>query len=129
MGVPWWFIVLIWHCHCCGSGHCGGEGLILAWELLHDMGMAKKVSNMEVPAVAQWDAASLQHQDTGSVFGPHSGLGGSSIAAAVTGCSCRVGCNCGSDLIPCPGTPYAMEQPKEKIIIIIWLGIFLLSFL
>ena len=27
---------------------------------------------------------------------------------------CDIGHNCGSDLIPDPGTPYAMGQPKMK---------------
>ena len=29
-------------------------------------------------------------------------------------CSCSVGCNHSSDLIPGPGTPYAMVWPKKK---------------
>ena len=29
-------------------------------------------------------------------------------------CSCSVGPNCGLDLIPGPGTPYAPGQPKKK---------------
>ena len=29
-------------------------------------------------------------------------------------CSCSIGCNCSSDLIPSPGTPYAVGQPKKE---------------
>ena len=29
--------------------------------------------------------------------------------------SCSVGCNCGLDLIPGPGTPYASGQPQKRI--------------
>ena len=29
-------------------------------------------------------------------------------------CSCSLGGDCGSDLIPSRGTPYAMGQPKKK---------------
>lgn len=32
--------------------------------------------------------------------------------------SCSVGCNCGWDLIPGPGTSYATESPKEKKILL-----------
>lgn len=33
--------VRIWHCHCSGLGHCCGMG-VLAWELLHEAGVAKR---------------------------------------------------------------------------------------
>ena len=37
LGVPWWLSGLkIWWCHCCGVG------LILAWEISHAGGKAKK---------------------------------------------------------------------------------------
>ena len=52
---------------------------------------------------------SLQCQDTGSIPGQAQWVKGSGIC-----CSCGVGHNCGSDLIPGPGTPYAMEKEKKK---------------
>ena len=62
-----------------------------------------------VPAVAQWDRWHLWIPGM-QVQSPawHSGLriGGC--------CSCGVGCNCGSALIPGPETPYVLGPSKKK---------------
>ena len=49
LGVPWWCIGLrIWHCHCCGSGHCCHVGLLTGlgtytwWESIQKKKKAKK---------------------------------------------------------------------------------------
>ena len=52
-------------------------------------------------------APSLQHRDVGSIPAWHGGL-------KDLGPSCSVGYNCGSDLIPGLGTPYAKGWPKKK---------------
>ena len=54
-------------------------------------------------------AVSCEHWDTGSTPAWHSGHSGLRIQRC-----CSLGPNCGSDLIPGPGTPYAMEWPKRK---------------
>ena len=59
-----------------------------------------------VPAGVQWD---MQLWDAG--WFPQPGHGGLRIQHC---CSCDIGHNCGSDLIPGLGTPYAMEWPKKK---------------
>ena len=51
---------------------------------------------------------SLERQDAGSSPGQNSGLRIQSFH------SCSIGHNCGLDLIPDQGTPYAMEQSKKK---------------
>ena len=51
---------------------------------------------------------SLQHQDAGFILAWHSGL-------RIWHChNHRIGRNSGLDLIPGPGTPYAMGQPEKK---------------
>ena len=52
--------------------------------------------------------ASLQCKNTGSIPVLTQWVKGSGIAAVASGC------NCGSDLIPGLGTPYAERQPKKK---------------
>ena len=49
-------------------------------------------------------------QDTDSILGQGQWVKGPTIATG----SCGVGHNCGLDLIPDPGTPYAAGQPKKK---------------
>ena len=62
-----------------------------------------------VPAVAQWDPWHLGSTGT-QVLSPawHSGL-------RILRCqSCGVGHNCGSDLIPGPGTQYAPQAARKE---------------
>ena len=67
---------------------------------------------MGIPAVAQQDgwAVSPQHQDTGSILSPAQWVKGPGVAVTAI----NVGYNCGLDLIPGLGTPYASGQPKMK---------------
>ena len=53
-----------------------------------------------VSAVAQWNVASWEHWDTGSISGQAQ-------------CIKDLGGNCGSDLIPGPGISYATGRPKK----------------
>ena len=60
--------------------------------------------HIEILAVVQWDqwclgSARRKVQSPGQ----HRGLR-----------ICGVGCSCGSDLIPCWGTPYVMGQPEKE---------------
>ena len=67
---------------------------------------AMKIIKLGVPTVAQWDQKHLWSAGT-QVPSPagHRGL---------RTCSCSTGYNCSSYLLPGPGTPYAVGQPKTK---------------
>ena len=48
--VPWWLSRLrIWHCHCCGSHHFCGIGLILDQEPRHAEGMPQTKKYKQTP--------------------------------------------------------------------------------
>ena len=75
----------------------------------HSLKISDVKNLMGVPAVAQQDGLCLCSAGTRvQSSARHSGL-------RIQHChSCSLGCNCSSDLIPCPGTPHASGQPKKK---------------
>ena len=72
-------------------------------------GMLSHSEKLGVPTVAQWNRVYLLNTRTQvPSLASHSGLG-------IRHCSsCSIAHNRGSELIPVPGTPYAIGQPKNK---------------
>ena len=77
----------------------------------------KKTNKLGIPTVTQRDQWHLWSTETQiQSLAQHSGL-------RILHClSCDIGGNCISDLIPGPGTPYAMGQPKNKKPILIFVN-------
>ena len=74
---------------------------------IHDKYIHKKLRSSH-SGVTLW-VESLQCQDTGSIPSLAQWVKGSSVCH-----SCSIGHDCGLDLIPGPGTPYAVGWPKKK---------------
>ena len=61
-GVPWWLSVLrVWHCHCCGSGHCCGESWIPGpgTSSCHRCGQKKKKKSAPSTVVPTYPLSSI----------------------------------------------------------------------
>ena len=60
---------------------------------------------------------SLEHWDTSLIPGHNGGLRIQHF------CNCRIGHDCGSDQMPCPGTSHALVAKKEKDYLKVVLGL------
>ena len=84
------------------SGSCPGPGQRVELRIIKD-GWIWSFCCGAVGLVASWE-----RWNAGSIPGL------AQWVKDLTCCSCSLGHNCSSDLIPGPGTPYASGQPKKK---------------